>query len=73
MSAYKLVLTLVTGEMVTIPYYNNRMEARDAARDIMVHPKYYVMQGGAGEITDVFIRNSAIVKVAVVKKGEEER
>lgn len=72
MSGYKLVFTLVTGETVSRSY-SNRMEARDAARDIMVHPKFYVMQDGAGEVTDVFIRNSAIIKIDVVRVGEWER
>lgn len=72
MSAYKLVLTLVTGEIVTIPYYDYA-EVMDAARDVMNHPKSYTMKDGAGDVRYIFYRNSAIIKATVVKKGEEER
>lgn len=72
MSAYKLVFTLVTGETFSRSY-NDYIEAIEVARDVMLHPKSYTMQDATGEVKDVFIRNSAIVKVAMVKKREEER
>lgn len=72
MSAYKLVFTLVTGETFSRSY-NDYAEAKGDARDVMLQPKSYTMMDRTGEVKDVFVRNSAIVKVAVVKKGEEER
>lgn len=72
MTRYKLVFTLVTGETFSRSY-NDYIEAIEVARDVMLHPKSYTMQDAAGEITDVFIRNSAIIRIDVVKKREEER
>ncbi len=72
MTRFKLVFTLVTGETFSRSY-NDYIEAMEVARDVMLHPKSYTMQDAAGEVKDTFIRNSAIIKIAVVKKGEEER
>ena len=72
MSAYKLVFTLVTGETFSRSY-NDYIEAMGVARDAMLQPKSYTMKDAAGEVKDVFVRNSAIIKIDVVKKGEEER
>ena len=72
MTRFKLVFTLVTGETFSRSY-DDYIEAMGVARDVMLHPKSYTMQDVAGEVKNVFIRNSAIVKVAMVKKGEEER
>ena len=72
MSGFKLVFTLVTGESFSRSY-NDYVEAKGDARDVMLQPKSYTVMDRTGEIKDVFVRNSAIIKVAVVKKGEEER
>lgn len=72
MTRYKLVFTLVTGETFSRSY-KDYVEAMEVARDVMLQPKSYTMKDAAGEVKDVFIRNSAIVKIDVVKKGEEER
>lgn len=72
MSGYKLVFTLVTGETFSRSY-KDYVEAMEVARDVMLHPKSYTMKDAAGEVKDVFVRNSAIIKIDVVKKGEEEK
>ncbi len=72
MSGFKLVFTLVTGESFSRSY-NDYVEAKGIARDVMLQPKSYTVMDRTGEVKDVFVRNSAIIKVAVVKKGEEER
>lgn len=72
MSGFKLVFTLVTGETFSRSY-KDYAEAMEVARDVMLQPKSYTMKDAAGEVKDVFVRNSAIIKIDVVKKGEEER
>lgn len=75
MSAYKFVFTLVTGETFSRSYYNDYdyVKAMETARNVMNNPKSYTTKDGAGDIKESFIRNSAIIKIDVVKKGEEER
>ena len=72
MTRFKLVFTLVTGETFSRSY-NDYIEAMEVARDVMLHPKSYTMQDATGEVKDVFIRNSAITKIDVVRVGEWER
>ena len=72
MSGYKLVFTLVTGETFSRSY-NDYVKAMETARTVMNNPKSYTLKDVAGDVKESFIRNSAIIKVAVVKKGEEER
>lgn len=72
MTRLKLVFTLVTGETFSRSY-KDYVEAMEVARDVMLQPKSYTMKDAAGEVKNVFVRNSAIIKIDVVKKGEEER
>lgn len=72
MSGFKLVFTLVTGETFSRSY-NDYVEAKEVARDVMLQPKSYTMKDAAGEVKDTFIRNSAIIKIDVVRIGEWER
>lgn len=72
MTAYKLVFTLMTGETFSRSY-NDYIEAKGVARDVMLQPKSYTMKDAAGEVKDIFIRNSAIIKIDVVRVGEWER
>lgn len=72
MSGFKLVFTLVTGETFSRSY-NDYVEAKEVARDVMLQPKSYTMKDAAGEVKDTFIRNSAIIKIDVVRVGEWER
>lgn len=68
--AYKLILNLVNGERLS-DEYDGYVEAMEAARGIMNHPEQYMQMPGAGEVSDVFIRNSAVFKIAVVKERRE--
>lgn len=72
MTAYKLVFTLMTGETFSRSY-NDYVEAKEVARDVMLQPKSYTMKDAVGEVKDTFIRNSAIIKIDVVRVGEWER
>lgn len=73
MSAYKLVFTLVTGETFSRSYYSDYVEAMETVRNVMNNPKSYTMKDAAGEVKGTFIRNSAIIKIDVVRVGEWER
>ena len=72
MTRFKLVFTLVTGETFSRSY-NDYIEAMEVARDVMLQPKSYTMKDAAGEVKNTFIRNSAIIKIDVVKVGGWER
>lgn len=72
MSGFKLVFTLVTGETFSRSY-NDYVKAMETARTVMNNPKSYTTKDGAGDIKESFIRNSAIIKIDVVRLGEWER
>lgn len=72
MSGYKLVFTLVTGETFSRSY-SEYVKAMETARTVMSNPMSYTLKDVAGDVKESFIRNSAIIKIDVVKKGEEER
>ena len=70
MSAYKLVFTLMTGETFSRSY-NEYVKAMETARTVMNNPKSYTLKDVAGDVKESFIRNSAIIKIDVVRMGEE--
>lgn len=72
MSGFKLVFTLVTGETFSRSC-NEYVKAMETARTVMNNPQSYTLKDVAGDVKESFIRNSAIIKIDVVKKGEEER
>lgn len=72
MSGFKLVFTLVTGETFSRSY-NDYVKAMETARTVMNNPKSYTLKDVAGDVKESFIRNSAIIKIDVVRVGEWER
>ena len=70
MSAYKLVFTLMTGETFSRSY-NDYVKAMETARTVMNNPKSYTLKDVAGDIKESFVRNSAIIKIDVVRMREE--
>lgn len=71
MSAYKLIFTLVTGETFSRSYHNDYVGAMETARNVMNNPKSYTLKEVAGDVKESFIRNSAIIKIDVVRTREE--